>query len=74
MVVLAETDSMAAKGAAEKLASMAASMQELLRRLFDVAERYNIRIKLTHTPGEKLWRPDQTSRGDAVIEPRVRLV
>ena len=74
MVVLAETDSMAAKGAAEKLASTAASMQELLRRLFDVAERYNIRIKLTHTPGEKLWRPDQTSRGDAVIEPRVRLV
>ena len=72
--VLVETDNMAAKGAADKLASTAASMQEVLRRLCEVCERHDITLRLTHTPGEKLFRPDQTSRGDAVIEPRVRLV
>ena len=32
------------------------------------------RLPQTHTPGAKLDRPDQTSRGDPVEEPRVRLV
>ena len=74
MVVLVETDNMAAKGAAEKRASTASCMQELLRRLLELAERHDTQIRLTHTPGEKLFRPDQTSRGDGIIEPRVRLV
>jgi hypothetical protein len=30
-------------------------------------------LRLTHTPGAKLDRPDQTSRGDLVEEPRQRL-
>jgi hypothetical protein len=30
-------------------------------------------VRVTHTPGEKLDRPDQTSRGDAAEEPRARL-
>ena len=70
--VMIETDNMAAKGAAEKLASTAASMQELLRRLYSCAERYGIMLKVIHTPGAKLFRPDQTSRGDPIEEPRLR--
>ena len=71
--VMIETDNMAAKGAAEKLASTAASMQEMLRRLFELAEQHRITVVLIHTPGAKLFRPDQTSRGDPIEEPRVRL-
>ena len=71
--IMIETDNTAAKGAAEKLASTAASMQEMLRRLYAEAERHGITVKLIHTPGAKLFRPDQTSRGDPIEEPRVRL-
>jgi hypothetical protein len=71
-VVMVETDNMAAKGAAGKLASKAADMQELVRRLLRASERYGFVLRVTHTPGEKLDRPDQTSRGDAVEEPRAR--
>ena len=71
--VMIETDNMAAKGAAEKLASTASSMQEMLRRLYAEAERWDIGIVPVHTPGAKLFRPDQTSRGDPIEEPRLRL-
>lgn len=71
--VMIETDNMAARGAAEKLASVAASMQEMLRRLYSVAERWGIIVVPVHTPGAKLYRPDQTSRGDPIEEPRLRL-
>ena len=64
---------MAAMGAAAKLSSKAEGMQELVRRLLELAESYGITIRLTHTPGVKLDRPDQTSRGDLVEEPRLRL-
>ena len=40
--VMIETDNMAARGAAEKLSSVAASMQEMLRRLYAAAERWGI--------------------------------
>lgn len=71
--VLIETDNMAARGAAAKLSSKAVDMQELVRRLLRLSERYGFVIRVTHTPGSKLDRPDQTSRGDAVEEPRFRL-
>ena len=71
--VMVETDNTTAKGAAEKLASVAASMQEMLRRLYAVAERWGIIVVPIHTPGAKLFRPDQTSRGDPIEEPRLRL-
>jgi hypothetical protein len=71
--LLIETDNMAAKGAAGKLSSKAADMQELVRRLYAFAEEYDFELRVTHTPGEKLDRPDQTSRGDAVEEPRARI-
>eukprot|EP00966_Prymnesium_polylepis_P300185 6937260-Prymnesium_polylepis.1 len=64
---------MAAKGAAARRSSTATDMQELFRRLVDGCERHRIRLRLTHTPGAKLDRPDQTSRGDPVEEPRQRL-
>ena len=71
--VLVETDNMAAKGSAAKKASKAPDMQELLRRLLRRCEMHGILLKVTHTPGEKLDRPDQTSRGDPVEEPRARI-
>ena len=71
--VMIETDNMAAKGAASKRRSHARDMQELVRRLVDACERFSIRLRLTHTPGAKLDRPDHTSRGDPVEEPRQRL-
>ena len=71
--VLMETDNMAAKCSAAKGASHAEDMQELIRRLTRACERHRIRLKLTHTPGLKLDRPDHTSRGDLVEEPRQRL-
>ena len=70
--ILVETDNMSARGAAEKMHSKAADMQELVRRLLAAASRYDITLRFTHTPGVKLLRPDQTSRGDPVEEPRVR--
>ena len=73
MTVLVETDNMAAKGAASKRASKAKDMQELVRRLVCLCEQFDITLRLTHTPGLKLDRPDQTSRGDPVEEPRLRL-
>jgi hypothetical protein len=72
--LLIETDNMSAKGAAEKGVSAAAASQELLRRLFEACQEYGILTRFTHTPGVKLVRPDQTSRGCAIEEPRVRLV
>ena len=71
--VLIESDSMAALGAAGKMASSSEDMQELIRRLLELSERYSISLRFTHTPGVKLLRPDQTSRGDPVEEPRQRL-
>ena len=40
--------------------------------MLEAAEKHGITIRFTHTPGIKLDRPDQTSRGDPVEEPRVR--
>ena len=71
--VLVETDNMAARGAASKFSSKAADMQELVRRLMRLGERHGFTLRVTHTPGSKLDRPDQTSRGDAVEESRLRL-
>ena len=72
-LVLIETDNLAAKGAAAKLSSSAEDMQELVRRLLELCEEHDITLRLTHTPGVKLDRPDQTSRGDPAEEPRARL-
>ena len=71
-VLLVETDNMSAKDATRKLASKAADMQELIRRLYRLAEKHGFWLRVTHTPGVKLDRPDQTSRGDATEEPRMR--
>ena len=71
--VLIETDNMAAKGASAKRSSKAEDMQELVRRLVAACEVHHIRLRMTHTPGAKLDRPDQTSRGDPVEESRYRV-
>ena len=71
--LLIETDNMSARGAADKVKSKAEDMQELVRRLLAACEENDIELRVTHTPGAKLDRPDQTSRGDAAEEPRQRL-
>ena len=71
--LLIETDNMAAKCSAAKGSSKAEDMQELVRRLVETCERWEIDLKLMHTPGVMLHRPDATSRGDPVEEPRQRL-
>lgn len=44
-----------------------------MRRIVALCERHDIDVRVTHTPGLKLDRPDQTaSRGDPVEEPRQR--
>ena len=71
--MLIECDNMAAVGASRKLASKSEDMQELVRRLLRLSEKYAFRLKITHTLGVKLDRPDQTSRGNAAEEPRAHL-
>ena len=72
-LVLVEGDNMAAVGAARKFASKSEDMQELVRRMLRLSRRHGFTLRVTHTPGEKLDRPDQTSRGDPIEEPRSRL-
>ena len=63
MLVLVETDNMAAKGAAAELSSKSEDMQELVRRLLERAAEVH-----THTRAEaRQTRPDLTwrSRGGA---------
>ena len=71
--VTVETNNTSARGAAEKGSSSSADMAELLRRLADAAAERDIELKFTHTPGVLLQRPDGTSRGEAMDEPRARL-
>ena len=73
MKILVETDNMTAYEVSRRRRARVAAMQELVRRLVDSCEEHDIELVLTHTPGVKLDRPDQTSRGDAVEEPRQRL-
>jgi hypothetical protein len=72
-VVLIEGDNTASLAAATKWSSKAPGMQELIRRLFDACERWDITCRFCHTPGVLLHRPDQISREDPVEEPRARL-
>ena len=71
--LLIEGDNTASLSAAEKESSKAEGSQELVRRLVELAERCELTLRFTHTPGVKLIRPDQTSRGDPMEEPRARL-
>jgi hypothetical protein len=45
--LLVETDNMAARGAVGKMASKAADMQELVRRLFRLSERHGFGVRVT---------------------------
>ena len=71
--VLMEVDNTCAYEAARKLSCKAEDLQELVRRLLERLQRFEITLRPTHTPGAMLDRPDQTSRGAAVEEPRCRL-
>ena len=70
--LLIDIDNTAAVGATSGLYSRSEDMQELVRRLHALASLHHLTLRPVHTPGEMLQRPDQTSRGAAVEEPRVR--
>ena len=71
--LLIDIDNTAAVGATANLFSRSEDMQELVRRLLDLARRHSLTIRPVHTPGAMLDRPDQTSRGAPVEEPRARM-
>ena len=71
--LLVEGDNTSSIAAASNESSKAEDSQELVRRLVELIERYDLSVRFTHTPGVKLDRPDQTSRGDPIEEPRVRI-
>ena len=48
-------------------------MQELVRRIHELSIVHGFSIRSVHTPGAILIRPDQTSRGAAPEEPRLRV-
>ena len=71
--LLIDIDNSAAVGAARSLFSRSEVMQELVRRLLELASRHVLRLRPVHTPGATLVRPDQISRGVEAEEPRQRL-
>ena len=71
--VLVDLDSASAVGALRAMRSHACDMQELVRRAVALAQRHGVVLRSVHTSGTMLHRPDQTSRGAAVEEPRVRV-
>ena len=70
--LLVGTDNTVAHATAAKFRGRSAEMQELLRRLLELCELYQIELRPVHTPGARLIRPDQLSRGYAAAEPRQR--
>ena len=58
--VLVEGDNTASLSAAESLSSKAHDSQELVRRLIELIEKYDLEVRYTHTPGVKLDRPDRS--------------
>ena len=71
--LLIDLDNSSSVGGIEAARSYVADSQELVRRLAEAGQRHGFRIRSTHCPGEMLNRPDQTSRGVAVEEPRLRV-
>ena len=48
-------------------------MQKLVRRLLGYCQAHDIRLRVTHTPGAYLTRPDRLSRSLMPEQPRLRL-
>ena len=72
-LVLIETDNTFGHEATQKMRCKTEDGQELVRRIHSLAQQHGFFIRSVHTPGVMLIRPDQTSRGAAPEEPRVRL-
>ena len=70
--LLIDIDNTATVGATRAEFSKSEDMQELVRRLVELASQHSLVLRPVHTPGAMLHRPDQTSRGAAVEEPRLR--
>ena len=71
--LLLELGNAASVGVAESRRSHAADMQELIRRVVELAALHSITLRSSHTPGADLHRPDGLSRGETVAEPMVRV-
>ena len=71
--VVVELDNSASVGASQGMFSKAEDMQELIRRMFERCETFSITLRVIHTPGVSLGRPDAVSRGHLVARPRQRV-
>ena len=71
--LLVETDNTFGHEAFSKLRCKAEDAQELVRRIHHLSLVHDLTLRSVHTPGKMLIRPDQTSRGSAPSEPRLRL-
>ena len=69
---MVDINNTATVGATSGMFSSAEDMQELVRRIAHICGVHGIALKPVHTPGDMLHRPDQTSRGAPVEEPRQR--
>ena len=72
-LALVETDNTFGHEATSKMRCKAEDMQELVRRIHELSMEHGFSIRSVHTPGAMLIRPDQTSRGAAPEEPRLRV-
>ena len=73
VVLLCETDNMTSHMNTVKGRGKQKEMRESQLRIEESAARAGLTLVSTHTPGKLLDRPDRTSRGDVVCEPRQRL-
>ena len=71
--VIVETDNMATMWCIKRRRARTEYMAEQLRRLYAVAARWNIDVRVMHTRGIDLIQPDAISRGHAPAPPRQRL-
>ena len=72
-LALLEADNMTSVRVLLRGGARSEGMRELVRRLARITSAFNIEVRPIHTPGVALHRPDQTSRGVSVCEPRQRL-
>jgi hypothetical protein len=73
-LIIIETDNMAAMHCIRRRRARTEAMAEQLRRLYALAARYDLEIRVIHTSGVDLVRPDAVSRDRTPKAPRQRFV
>ena len=73
-LLVIETDNMASMYSIRKGHSRTRMMAEMLRRLYTMAAKWRVRIRIMHTRGVDLVLPDAVSRKRDPVPPRQRLI